>query len=55
MPRNLVLALANRVEGRDAGFNDWYDNQHLADVLAVPGVTFANGSRSVQRSVQTPV
>ena len=37
MPRNLVVALANCVEGRVAESNDWYDNQHLADVLAVPG------------------
>ncbi len=29
------------VPGQDAAFNDWYDNRHIADVLAVPGVVAA--------------
>jgi len=29
--------------GRDEEYNDWYNNQHLADVVAVPGF------RSAQR------
>lgn len=26
------------VEGREDDFNDWYDNVHLPDILAIPGV-----------------
>lgn len=25
--------------GRDDDYNDWYDNQHFADICAIPGVT----------------
>ena len=32
-----LVVFSNALEGRDADFNDWYDNQHLGDVLAVPG------------------
>lgn len=34
-----LLVLSNPVRGRDAEFNDWYDNVHVPDVLKVPGVT----------------
>ncbi|WP_067887492.1 DUF4286 family protein [Nocardia vaccinii] len=33
-----MLVFSNAVAGQDDAFNDWYDNQHLADVLEVPGV-----------------
>ncbi len=35
------VIISSAVEGRDAEYNDWYDNQHLADVLAVPGFVSA--------------
>ena len=37
---NLVV-LANPVPGRDVEFNDWYDNVHIGDILAVPGFVAA--------------
>lgn len=36
--RYKMLVLANAVEGKDEEFNRWYDDQHLGDVLAIPGV-----------------
>ena len=33
-----MLVFSNAVAGQDDAFNEWYDNQHLADVAAVPGV-----------------
>lgn len=39
--RHLFVVLSNAVAGRDDEFNDWYDNRHLEDVLAVPGVVSA--------------
>jgi hypothetical protein len=36
--RYKMLVLANAADGRDEEFNRWYDEQHLGDVLALPGV-----------------
>jgi hypothetical protein len=36
-----LVVLTNAVEGRTDEYNDWYTNQHLADVLRVPGFTAA--------------
>lgn len=37
MKRYEYVVFTNAVEGTDEEFNRWYDDQHLADVLAVPG------------------
>lgn len=37
MDRYQLVVFSNALEGRDADYNDWYDNQHLDDVLACPG------------------
>ena len=42
MGRYMFLGLTNATEGRDDEFNDWYDNRHLPDVLAVEGFVAAN-------------
>jgi len=36
-----LVALTNAVEGRDGEFEQWYDRQHIPDVLAVPGIISA--------------
>jgi len=33
-----MLVFSNAVAGRDEAFNQWYETQHLADVVQVPGV-----------------
>jgi hypothetical protein len=38
---NLFLVLSNPVEGRETEFEKWYEEVHLDDVLAVPGVISA--------------
>ena len=35
--RAVLLVMSDAVEGRDAEYNDWYDQVHLPDVLSVPG------------------
>lgn len=35
------VVFTDPVEGRDEEFNRWYSDEHLADVVAVPGVTSA--------------
>ncbi|CAB4365717.1 MAG: hypothetical protein F2681_17250 [Actinobacteria bacterium] len=32
------LVFSNAVAGKEAEYNDWYDNVHMPDVLKVPGV-----------------
>ena len=38
-------------DGRDAEYNDWYDNTHLADICSLPGVT---SGRRYDAIPQTP-
>ena len=38
-----LVVMTGPKPGRDKEYNDWYNNQHLADVVAVPGF------RSAQR------
>jgi hypothetical protein len=45
MPRYQLIVLTNAAKGRDEEFNDWYDNQHLGDVLSVPGFVGAQRFR----------
>lgn len=35
------IVFTNAVAGEEREFNEWYDNQHLRDVLAIPGVVAA--------------
>lgn len=45
MARYKMIALTNPVEGREDEFNEWYQNVHLPEVCAVPGVTGAQRYR----------
>jgi len=45
-----LVVLTNAVSGRDADFNDWYDNVHVRDVTAVPG--FVSAKRFIATSAQ---
>lgn len=31
------LVISNATPGKDAEFNDWYDNRHIPDLLKMPG------------------
>lgn len=39
--RGLYFVFGNAREGQDEVYNEWYDNTHLPEVLAVPGVLSA--------------
>jgi len=41
----LFIVLTNPVAGEDKAFNHWYDEEHLDDVLATPGVVSAQRFR----------
>jgi len=40
-----LIALSNAIEGRDDEFNAWYGGEHVADLLAIPGVVSAQRYR----------
>lgn len=43
MNKTLMLVFSNALEGQDEAFNEWYDTQHLPDVVDCPGVVAAHG------------
>lgn len=49
---DLMLVFTNAAEGRDDEFHKWYDETHIPDVLAVPGVVSAQRYQVAQ--VETP-
>jgi hypothetical protein len=52
MNQSILLVLTNPVPGREAEFNDWYDNRHVPEVLAVPG--FVSCTRFVRSTEAWP-
>lgn len=38
---SVLIVLTNAAAGHEAEFNDWYDNHHLDEVLALPGFVSA--------------
>ena len=38
MGKYVLVAQSEAVEGRDADYNRWYDETHLNDICALPGV-----------------
>jgi hypothetical protein len=38
----IQLVFSNPTEGREDEFNDWYDNVHIPDLLAIPGILSAH-------------
>ncbi|MDH6242712.1 DUF4286 family protein [Mycobacterium sp. OTB74] len=39
--RFIQIVFSNPLEGRDDEFNEWYDNVHVPDLLAIPGMVSA--------------
>ena len=56
MARQVLVALTNAADGRDDEFNDWYNNQHLGDVLQIPGFVSAQRFKlgAAQRMASPP-
>lgn len=47
-----LVVMVNAAPGKDEEFNRWYDEQHLADVLAIPGLVSAQRFHRVAGSEQ---
>jgi hypothetical protein len=43
MAKYTFIVFTNPVEGKESQYNDWYNRQHIPDVLNVPG--FVSGQR----------
>ena len=39
--KSVLVVFSNPVAGREDEYNEWYDNTHIPEVAAVPGVTSA--------------
>lgn len=39
MAKYSMVVQSKAVDGKDAEYNTWYDNQHFGDICAIPGVT----------------
>lgn len=38
MPRYNMVVLTNPTEGKDAEYNEWYNNTHIPEVCDIPGM-----------------
>ncbi len=54
MAKYLVLALNGPSEGQDEAYNRWYDEVHLPELLAVPGIVKATRYKIVQSNQPWP-
>lgn len=48
MDKYCLVVFSRPAEGREEEYNRWYDEQHLDDVLAIPGFTSARRLRIAQ-------
>ncbi len=46
-----MIVLANAAEGRDAEYNDWYDNTHIGEVIASGPFTAAQRFRMADAQI----
>ena len=53
MEHSAVLVMMTEVaEEHDAAFNDWYDNEHMPELLQLPGVLSAERYRVVGEGIR---
>jgi hypothetical protein len=45
MKKYKYVVFNNPIDGMDAEFNAWYDNQHLHDIVKIPGIIRATRFR----------
>jgi hypothetical protein len=54
MPRFAYVIFSRAVQGQEAEYNRWYTEQHVGDVLRVPGVLAAQRFRLAQADKNAP-
>ena len=54
MPKYKLIVMTQPVEGREQEYNDWYQDAHLSDLVAVYGVKSAQRFRLSRTVVADP-
>ena len=54
MAKYLLIGTSEATPGCDEAYHDWYDNQHLADVCALPGVTSGHRYEALPSTPHAP-
>jgi hypothetical protein len=54
MPRYKLVVMTRPVDGREKEFNDWYQDVHLRDLVAVDGIKSAQRFRLSRTVVPDP-
>lgn len=52
MENGVMVVGTNPVSGREDEFNEWYANEHIPDMLAVPGIVSARRYVALEEPVQ---
>jgi len=51
MPKCKLIALTTPLPGREADFDDWYQNTHLPEILSLPGGITAQRYKLVAKMI----
>lgn len=54
MGKYCLVVITTPVQGKDDEFNDWYTNQHIPDVLRVPGFISAQRLKIMPETSDLP-
>lgn len=54
MPKFVMVATSGALAGREDEYNAWYDETHVHDILAIPGVQSARRFDAVPQSPNAP-
>lgn len=54
MAKYVMVVPSAAKEGQDAEYNTWYDNQHIHDICALPGVTSGTRFTAVPEASMNP-
>lgn len=52
MPRYKMIVMSRPTQGREAEYNDWYQNVHLGELVALPGFRSARRFRHARNLVE---
>ena len=54
MAKYVFVVMTNAAEGQEAEFNRWYDEEHLGDVLKLPGMVSAQRFQVAPEEADNP-
>jgi hypothetical protein len=52
MAKYILIERSNPVPGKEQEYNDWYNNEHLPDLMTVPGIVAARRWKVVGKPYQ---